>query len=118
MRPLGRRKREHQGRPHPLTREILEPGGAAADASNEYYQVTVIDTTAGGKPLVYYTRATSWRLSPQLRDGIPPGETHVFTWQVQVVREIGQDSDGTLRVTPNGRASRVRSFRWEGGAKK
>ena len=85
------------------------------DATNEWYQVTLLDTTTGGDPRLYYIRATSLRISPDLRASLPPGSVHVFTWQVQVVREVSQGPDGTPRVVvPNGRASRVRTFRLAG----
>lgn len=85
------------------------------DATNEWYQVTLLDTTAGGDPRLFYTRATSLRIPPDVRAGLPQGGEHVFTWQVQVVREVSQRPDGTPQVVvPNGRASRVRTFRLAG----
>jgi LysM repeat protein len=87
-------------------------GMSPPDPANEWYRLRVTNETTGAEPLIFYTRATAWRLSPELRP--PSGGTFRFSWDVQVVREIGQLPDGTLQTTANGRPSRVRAFTWEG----
>jgi len=74
--------------------------------SDEWYQVRLWTPDSGVEPLVFRTRATSWRVDT---DAYPRSRRDDrFLWDVTVVREI----DAAPGIEEQSLTSRQRSFRW------
>ncbi len=79
----------------------------------EWYSVTVQNRPSEGedREIVEFTRANSYHVSAELR---PPleAESHLFEWEVRVVRLIETGVEGSPEVVPIGRNSEKRTFYW------
>jgi len=81
----------------------------------EWYQVTVVNTSApGSAPYRVTTKTTSLRLPPGLRPSSAAPQT--FQWNVVVVRQAGTYSDGSPRYVPLSPTPPSRTFVWQGHA--
>lgn len=81
----------------------------------EWYQVTVVNTSApGSAPYRVTTKTTSLRLPPDIRPSSATLQT--FQWNVVVVRQAGTYSDGSPRYITLSPTPPSRTFVWRGGA--
>lgn len=81
----------------------------------EWYQVTVVNTSApGSAPYRVTTKTTSLRLPPDLRPSNAAPQT--FQWNVVVVRQAGTYSDGSPRYVLLSPTPPSRTFVWQGHA--
>ena len=83
-------------------------------AEDEWYAVTVryvAKDEGSGQEIVDFVKATSYRVPADLRPA-PEAESHLFQWQVGVVRLVERETDEEPDVVPIAAQSRVRSFSW------
>lgn len=83
-------------------------------AEEEWYAVTIrYKEPEGGerRDSVDFTKANSYHVSAELR---PPleAESHLFEWEVRVVRLIDTEVEGGPEVVPIGHRSEMRTFSW------
>ncbi len=79
----------------------------------EWYSVTVQQMASEGeeREIVEFTRANSYHVSPELRPALE-AESHLFEWEVRVVRLIETGVEGSPEVVPIGRRSETHTFYW------
>jgi len=80
---------------------------------NEFYQITIVDITAGDNSrVISVVRDTSFTVPESLRPRtIFP---HIFEWRVGPVAQIGVDENGNPSYRSGGPVSVVRVFSWSG----
>jgi len=83
-------------------------------AEQERYSVTIwyVESEEGQEQeVVEFTRANSYHISAELR---PPleAESHLFMWEVRVVRLMESGVEDNPEVVPIGRRSETRSLYW------
>ena len=80
---------------------------------NEFYQVSIVDITAGDNTrLTTVVKDTSFTVPESLRPAtLFP---HIFEWRVETVAQIGVDEDGNATYRSGGPVSIVRVFSWSG----
>jgi LysM repeat protein len=83
-------------------------------AEDEWYSVMVryvADDEDGEQNVVEYTKATSYRVPLELRP-LPEADSHLFEWQVSVVRLVETEQEENPDVVAIGRESENRTFHW------
>jgi len=82
-------------------------------SEDEWYMVSVRYVAGAGtaQQVTELTKATSYRVPLEIR---PPQDvlSHLFEWDVGLVREIGTFPDGTPKVEPISPRSETRTFYW------
>ncbi len=82
-------------------------------AEEDWYSVTLryVESEEGEQEIVELTKANSYHAPVELR---PPleAQSHLFEWEVEVVRLIETGVEGTPEAMPIGRASETRAFYW------
>jgi len=63
------------------------------------------------QPTEVWTRATAWRVPADLHPP-PEAKSHLFSWDVTVMRRTGTYPDGTWQGVPAGPSSPLRTFTW------
>jgi LysM repeat protein len=81
---------------------------------DEWYSVAIRYVTGdqvAEREILDFTKATSYRVPEEMR---PPleAESHLFEWQVSVVRLVETDVEGSTDIVPISEQSRTRSFYW------
>jgi LysM repeat protein len=90
---------------------VLQWAAPAQLRPNEYFVVTIYDSTNGNTVVLEeLLQDTSLIVPASLR---PSGETHVFSWTVGIVAEIGEDSFGNPTYRMSGPESEIYYFAWE-----
>lgn len=80
---------------------------------NEFYQITIVDITAGDNTrLTSVVKDTSFNVPESLRPNVL--FPHIFEWRVETVAQIGVDEDGNPTFRSGGPVSVVRVFSWSG----
>ncbi len=92
---------------------ILQWTASSELRANEYFVVTIFDSTDGGE-IVHEETVKDTRLivpqSLQPTDNSP----HIFTWKVGIIAQIGEDANGDPIYRQGGPDSEVLYFGWEG----
>jgi LysM repeat protein len=83
-------------------------------AEDEWYSITIRyfePQEETEQEIVQFTKANSYHVSSELR---PPleAESHLFEWEVRVVRLIETGVEDSPEVVPIGRRSETRAFSW------
>jgi LysM repeat protein len=90
---------------------VLQWVAPAPLRANEYFVVTIFDSTAGNTVVLEeFLQESSLIVPESLR---PAGGTHVFSWTVGIVAHIGEDSFGNQTYRQSGPESQVYYFAWE-----
>jgi LysM repeat protein len=82
---------------------------------DEWYSIAIRYVTGdevAEKEILDFTKATSYRVPEEMR---PPleAESHLFEWQISVVRLVETDVEGSTDIVPISEQSRTRSFYWQ-----
>lgn len=83
-------------------------------AEDEWYSITVrhvVSEEAEGEQTAEFTKANSFHVSTELRPSTDVG-SHLFEWEVRVVRLTDTEIEGSPEVVPIGRESETRTFSW------
>ncbi len=84
--------------------ELLLTWTSVGVLEKDQWYVVTLEAPGGAKPIApYWTKSTSWRLSPEYRNA----DQHTFTWQVQVFS--GAPGEPGESLSP---PSTPRSFAW------
>jgi hypothetical protein len=81
---------------------------------DEWYSVVVrhvTDEDGEEQSAVEYTKATSYRVPLELRP-LPEADSHLFEWQVSVVRLVETEQEDNPDIVSIGRESESRAFHW------
>ena len=89
---------------------LLQWASVSVLRDDEWYELSLLQTSRGLAPITHYTRATAWRVFPDRLVNTAAGRPE-FRWQVRVVREV-LDRDGSRGYEAAGMPSEVRSFTW------
>jgi LysM repeat protein len=89
---------------------LLQWASVSVLRDDEWYELSLLQTSRGQAPITHYTRATAWRAFPDRLVDTAAGRLE-FSWQVRVVREA-PDRDGNRGYEAAGMPSEVRSFTW------
>jgi LysM repeat protein len=90
---------------------VLQWAAPAQLRANEYFLVTIFDSTDGSSIVLQeYLQDTSLIVPESLR---PSDGTHVFSWTVGIVAHIGEDSSGEWTYRQSGPNSEMYFFAWE-----
>lgn len=93
----------------------LQWSSVGALRGNEFYQVTVVDITGGqNQRIVDEVKDTSFIIPTSFRP--TDGQTHIFSWFVVPVAQIGVDAEGLPVFVTGGPGSEVRYFSWSGAS--
>ncbi len=89
---------------------LLQWASVSILRDNEWYELTLRQPGGGVYSATVRTRATAWRVPPEL---LPPPDAaeHDFYWQVQVVQET-TDAEGQVVYHRAGLPSEIRTFTW------
>lgn len=91
---------------------ILQWTAPAELRNNEYFLLTIIDTTSGGDIVLEETLKDTRFIIPD--EYQPSGSTpHIYTWQIGVVAVIGEDAEGKPLFRTTAEGSQVLYFAWE-----
>jgi LysM repeat protein len=88
---------------------VLQWASVSILRNNEWYELT-LSQPSGAISATTYTRATAWRVPPDLLPDATVG-TYELLWRVQVMRETRTQS-GKLIYETAGDSSEVRTFTW------
>ena len=89
---------------------VLQWASVSVLRSDEWYALTVFQPSGDVVSDTTYTRATAWRVPPDLLPDTD-AKAHEFQWQVQVVREA-RGKSGERIYEAGGPPSDVRTFTW------
>lgn len=81
---------------------------------DEWYSITVryvVSEEAEGEETIGFTKANSFHVSAELRPSTEVG-SHLFEWDVRVVRLTDTEIEASPEVVPIGRESETRTFSW------
>jgi hypothetical protein len=109
--PPDRREFREEQEELPILLNWLSVGLLAED---EWYSVILryVDPEEGKeRETVEFTKANSYHVSAELRPPVE-AESHLFEWQVRVVRLIEAEIEGSPEIVPVGRVSDTRTFLW------
>jgi LysM repeat protein len=89
---------------------LLQWASVSVLHDDEWYELSLLQTSRGLASITHYTRATAWRVFPDRLVNTGAGRLEL-RWQVRVVREV-LDRDGNQGYEAAGMPSEVRSFTW------
>jgi len=89
---------------------LLQWASVSVLRDDEWYELSVLQTSRGQASITHYTRATAWRVFPDRLVNTAAGRLEL-RWQVRVVREV-LNRDGSQGYEAAGMPSEVRSFTW------
>jgi LysM repeat protein len=89
---------------------LLQWASVSVLRDDEWYELSLLQTSRGQASFTHYTRATAWRVFPGRLVDTAAARLEL-RWQVRVVREV-LDRDGNRGYEAAGMPSEVRSFTW------
>jgi len=89
---------------------LLQWASVSVLRDDEWYELSLLQTSRGLASITHYTRATAWRVFPDRLVNTAAGRLEL-RWQVRVVREV-LDRDGNRGYEAAGMPSEVHSFTW------
>lgn len=92
---------------------ILQWVSPAELRANEYFLVTLIDSTDGGTIVLEETVKDTRFIVPDSAQ--PTGSNpHIYAWKIGIIAQIGEDADGNPIFREGGPDSELAYFAWQG----
>jgi len=92
---------------------ILQWTSPAELRANEFFLITIIDSTDGGSIVLEETVKDTRFIVPSSAQ--PAGDNpHIYAWKIGIIAQIGEDADGNPIFRESGPDSELAYFAWQG----